>query len=738
MLTDVGKESNGQQGTRQMGQGKGPAQERRGTTGEDLVFGDQVSESGEPIKLIAQAGNGGPDRSGKENASVSAFDDTLDGGGRDLVVGDAIAWAGGMVSLGVRAGNGRRGEGDGSGAPGTGGDGALVDAFNDGLKGGGGQDKLVGDVAVEGSGRTSFVVAVGGGGRNTGVEAPAAALVAGGGAGFVFAANDTLDGGTGADRLVGDIASRAGTGPVTLRIACANGGGPNGGGDGGTLNNAFVFNDVITGGEGLGLVVGDILRERSTGETRLSCEVGNGGGQRPDTGGFGGSGGDLSNVDAFGDALRGGRDQDLIVGDVAYSRTQGTLALLVDVGSAGRYDFDPLAFFGASAGDGGSDGEARVFSDTLSGAQGDDVLAGDVYRADGSGAIELTAIAGQGGMSGYYGGGNGGGDENLATAFADSLAGGAGRDTLVGDLYSIGPGGDTGSIRFVAAAGVGGDKGGAQSNPGGRGGDFNAVSAFSDQIRGGHGDDRIAGDAAFEDRAALSSGIEVLLQAGVDGFLSRNGGLGNVIGAFNDTCSGGAGDDVLVGDFVFAVLPTGFLVRIEGEADDEILAFADSLDGGSGDDRLLGDFGSVVPDIDIEGAFVARESLFADRLSGGEGDDFLAGNLGADTLEGGAGADRFFWQGGDLFSMATGSVDGSPPVDIIRDFSIEDVIDVGVLLLTLGLDGSALSMRAEDDDTIFAIDQEGTGVSADDFLRLNGFTTALSLQDLIDGGILLV
>lgn len=711
---------------------------RRFTVSDQDLSADASGAADGPITLMVQAGNGGPRGAGQENESASAFDDSLVGGaGRDVIAGDAQTETGGTISLRARAGNGRNG--DGTGASGSGGDGAVVRAFNDRLCSGSGPDSLAGDIVASGHGSSLFVVEVGGGGRNTGETAATADRVSGGSAGFVFAGNDALAGGAGTDRLAGDILARHATGPVTLRVAAANGGAPVGGGDGGHLNTAFVFNDVVRGGEGIGLLVGDVLRERGSGPTRLTVEAGNGGGDIEAANGFGGSGGDFARIQASSDTLSGGSQEDLIVGDLvlAWSRNDATLS--VHAGNGGRHDFDFFANDGNPSGDGGHSGSVTAFSDRANSGHGDDVLVGDIYRLDTAGAVRMEAVAGHGGISGFFGGGGAGGHGNSVIGFCDTLTGGNGRDTLLGDLYLIGEGDRSAPIRFLAAAGIGGDRGDAQSNPAGKGGDDNAVVAFCDRLAGGAGDDRMAGDAAFETSSALMAPIEVTIRAGTDGFLSRNGGAGNFVDALRDTLSGGAGDDVLIGDLVFATPPNRFDIRIAGEADDEILAFADILVGGAGDDRLIGDFGGFVPDIRIDGAFVDRGALFADRLRGGDGADFLAGNLGSDTLTGGEGSDVFFFQGGDLFSIATGNSDGIPPVDVITDFSLDDILDVAVLLLTFGADETALSMRTEAGDTVLAIDQDGAGgLSAEDFVRLQDFTTHLSLEQLIELGAILI
>ena len=133
-----------------------------------------------------------------------------------------------------------------------------------------------------------------------------------------------------------------------------------------------------------------------------------------------------------------------------------------------------------------------------------------------------------------------------------------------------------------------------------------------------------------------------------------NGGAGNDViygdyslGEFgNDTLRGGAGDDLLAGDGGDDVLDggSGADTLLGGEGDDLARGGAgddwlsgsegnDTLVAGSGADDLSGDNGDdVLRATDDDGV--------RDWLHGGHGDDTLSG-AGDDWLEGGAGADLF-------------------------------------------------------------------------------------------------
>ena len=92
--------------------------------------------------------------------------------------------------------------------------------------------------------------------------------------------------------------------------------------------------------------------------------------------------------------------------------------------------------------------------------------------------------------------------------------------------------------------------------------------------------------------------------AGADS-ITGNGGL--------DTLRGGAGNDTLAGDALTA-LSEG------GEGADLLTGGGADMRGGSGNDTLIG-------------------GIFASNMQGGEGDDWLLPDIGADTVDGGAGFD---------------------------------------------------------------------------------------------------
>ena len=138
--------------------------------------------------------------------------------------------------------------------------------------------------------------------------------------------------------------------------------------------------------------------------------------------------------------------------------------------------------------------------------------------------------------------------------------------------------------------------------------------------------------------------------------------------------------------------------NIFGSAFDDTLtgdARANILSGLSGDDRLNGGEGN-------------------DRLNGGAGADMLNG--GADTLTGGAGADKFVISNDNNIDIVTDFTDGTDRLVLEHDFGVfpPSFQDSGI---TLSDDGS---------DTVIAYDADGVGGNdAVDVMILTGVTSDL-------------
>ncbi len=198
-------------------------------------------------------------------------------------------------------------------------------------------------------------------------------------------------------------------------------------------------------------------------------------------------------------------------------------------------------------------------------------------------------------------------------AFAESLKGGDGHDTIIGnsgnDTLEGGDGNDS-------LLGVAGD----DSILGGDGADTLDGDAGNDTLSGGDGDDSILG-AAGDDSMNGGQGADII--DGSTGDDSISGGEGN------DTITGDVGNDTISG----------------GADDDSILAGDgdDSVNGDSGNDEIFGEAGLDTLEGDA-GTDTISGGDDEDRLIGNDGDDSLLGNDGNDTIIGGGGND--FGDGG--------------------------------------------------------------------------------------------
>ncbi|QLH40789.1 MAG: hypothetical protein HWD60_20160 [Defluviicoccus sp.] len=320
-----------------------------GNAGSDLLVGDvaHVASSGD-ITLDASAGNGSngssysPYATGGNANSVFAFNDTLHGdNGDDTLIGDLQSVDDdGTFVLNAGAGvGGSASKFEGSGT--AGGDHNTSTAFGDNLFGDAGNDLLVGDVVAQNSGGT-FVLQVqaGAGGDDAWTYSGTAEGGAGGDANRVVAFCDRLGGGSGADTLVGDVFADAGTN-LDLDIDLVAGGALGySDASGGTGNQIRACNDILSGGAGADILVGDGL---ITGSSWYPLDI--------DAAQDGAS----NRIEAFCDRLDGGSGDDLLVGDFFNGSTS----------------VSPWVSFDDSSPD-----QARLFEDTLIGGAGNDTLWG--------------------------------------------------------------------------------------------------------------------------------------------------------------------------------------------------------------------------------------------------------------------------------------------------------------------------------------------------------------------------
>ncbi|MFM2355726.1 MAG: hypothetical protein RLZZ528_1462 [Pseudomonadota bacterium] len=282
--------------------------------------------------------------------------------------------------------------------------------------------------------------------------------------------------------------------------------------------------------------------------------------------------------------------------------------------------------------------EGGLGADTLSGNQGNDLLAGGgagkewklvngKWVFDPKAVVKGAGFTPDGSDDSLVGGE--GDDVLLGGSGNDALSGGIGADTLnagSGDDRAFGEAGnDVLNLEDGDDYGEGGD--GNDVVNAGAGDDLAYGNAGNDSLRGGDGDDALLGGDGVDDLQGGDGNDRLDGDAGNDKLF---GGLGE------DTLDGGDGDDYVEG----------------GDGNDQ-------LSGGAGNDRLIAGKGE-------------------DKLFGGEGADTLVGGAGGDTVSGGAGDDQL-WGGNwsadgakDVFVHAPGG-----GRDVVQDFEVKhDQIDL--------------------------------------------------------------
>jgi Ca2+-binding RTX toxin-like protein len=336
-----------------------------------------------------------------------------------------------------------------------------------------------------------------------------------------------------------------------------------------------------------------------------------------------------------------------------------------------------------------------------------------------------------------------GGDTLIGGSGNDRLDGGVGNDFLDGgrdaDALFGGEGIDTadysradaGVVANLATGGVQGEAAGdtydsIERLEGSRFDDTLTGDAFAnilrgrdgnDTLNGGAGDDILRGDAGADTLAggdgfdtasyySADSGVTVDLVAGTG---TRGEADGDQLSGIEAVQGSNLGDDVLLGsvseDQLFGF---GGDDTLSGRGGNDQIHGGDgndTIDGGEGHDVLLGQSGN--DDIYAgdgadnlqggEGNDALRGDAGDDRLFGGAGDDTLEGGTGTDHLRGGTGADTLTGgDGADTFHFS--DVSG---IDIITDFEIGiDSIDL-----------SDMNTISQASDLVFAETETGLSLS---------------------------
>ncbi len=638
------------------------------------------------VHILAGAGN--------DTVHAGAGDDLIDGGsGADSLDGglgsDTVTYVNSGVGVTVSL----------SAGPGSGGDAAGDTLENiENLTGSGLADTLTGNGnanILHGGADNDTLYGMGGNDTLYGDDGDDTLI---GGAG-----DDTLNGGANTAGI-GDTASYAGGGAVTVSLTIA------------TAQN--------TGGAGTDTLS---LIENLTGSSYADTLTGDGmanilsGGADKDTL-YGMDGIDILNGEAGDDTLVGGAGADALNGgldnDTANYESSGagvTVSLAAGAtNSGGDAAGDTLVDIENLIGSAGNDTlTGKDLEDNiLTGGAGDDKLTGGTHSTVGDTAsyaigstvgvtVSLASSAAQNTVGAGWDTladienliGSEYNDTLTGSTVANSLSGEAGDDTLIGGLgddsliggsntsvgdtasYAVGGGAVTVSLAITAAQNTGGagwdTLSGIENLMGTGGADTLSGDEYANALSGGGGSDILTGGAGADilDGGAGIDTVSYSTSTGVvtASLTTRTGTVSNETGTdtfalYSPTlCSienltGGLDNDTLTGDGIVNVL--------NGGGGDDILygmdnndtliggAGADTLDGGAGNDTLDGGAGADTLD----------GGAGNDTLTGGDGDDTLFGMAGTDILTGGDGAD-IFDGGADIdtvsYSTSTGVVTAS-------------------------------------------------------------------------------
>jgi Ca2+-binding RTX toxin-like protein len=211
-------------------------------------------------------------------------------------------------------------------------------------------------------------------------------------------------------------------------------------------------------------------------------------------------------------------------------------------------------------------------------------------------------------------------------------------------------------------------------------------------VRGGQGADVISFRGRVDDTGLDTGGVTFSISGGAQDIgrglvtvqsiegaegsefndvISGNG-QDNLLSGFtgSDTVNGGAGDDLIYGDF--AIREVG---EIPFNYDDPgIVQGDDILNGGGGDDLIFGHGGN-------------------DTIEGGQGEDTLIGGAGADRITGGGGPDQF------IYTSAIESTSTDFDTIVGFNFNGQDVFDLpGAVSSTSVVAGGYLDAATFDAD----------------------------------------
>ena len=448
-------------------------------------------------------------------------------------------------------------------------------------------------------------------------------------------------------------------------------------------------------------------------------------------------GGDGSNIiigGAAGDTIKGGIGDDVVLGDGGKVTRDGNSVVR-------RVETIEDATGGVDDIDGGAGNDV-----ILGGAEGDIItadLGGNIILGD-AGEVNLnntglnstndifTTSPDVGGVDIITGGANAVGNIIIGGAKGDSITGGLGNDTILGDGGRVFRDANSVVTRVVT-----GDKDGTTS-------DEDVPVGGVDTIDGGAGDDVILGGAEGDEISALfgnniilgDEGEVNLNNAGSNNIFTTNpsdggadkitgGGDGsNIIigGAKGDTIVGGIGDDVVLGDGGKVTRDGNSVVR-RVETIEDATGGVDDIDGGAGNDVILGGAEGDIITADLGGNIILGDAgevnlnntglnstndIFTtspdvggvDIITGGTNavGNIIIGGAKGDSITGGLCNDTILGDGGRVFRDANSVVTRVVTGDKDGTTSDEDVPVGGVDTIDGGAGDDVILGGAEGDE----------------------------------------